>query len=210
MREVSCVHTVSLGKSPAIASKTIVIHSLHHHGISFQIVAHVVVVRTPPTTTATVAVVVFIPSVITTTVLQAIDLLLPLVRRLLRLLKLFSQLLNLAILFSIALLLFMLLALIGDPIVETHGGGEGADQRGGQRCHDEGFLRRESTRLLETINATAYLEVLLLDPCCVIHPGGCDGEHPRSRDLQSMWKKIEAKGQRERAGSMVFSWKKGV
>jgi hypothetical protein len=177
-----------LGESPAIAPKPIVIHPLHHHSIPFQVVAHIVIVRAPSAATIAVIVVV-VPTIVTTAILQAIDLLLPLVRRLLRLLKFFSQFLDLAILLSIPLFLFVLLALIGDPIVETHRGGEGANQCGGQRCHDESFLGGKLAALLQMRNASdAYLEVLLLDPCCVVHPGGGSGEHARSHDLGSKGK----------------------
>jgi hypothetical protein len=126
----SSVHTITLRESASISPKSIIVHSLHHRRISSQIVSHIVMSPSAMTTTTTSS-----PAIP-----QAINLFLPVFRRLLRFREFVLQLLYLSILLRIAHFLLVLFALIRYAVIQAHGRRKCADQRRRQRGHNEGFL----------------------------------------------------------------------
>jgi hypothetical protein len=114
----------------------LIIHLLNHHAVPLEVIPYIV---SSTTTTATPSYL-SLPSSSTPSILQPVNLLLPSLRPLLRLLKLLLQLFELAILLRVPDLLAVLFAAVGDALPEAHGGCEGADKRRGERCDDEGFL----------------------------------------------------------------------
>jgi hypothetical protein len=100
----------------------------------------------------------------TPTILQAINLFLPIFRSFLRFCKFILELLDLTILLRITDFLLMLFALIRYAVVQAHGRRECADQRRRQRGHNESFLVGILARAPLCSLVMAHFEVLLLDP----------------------------------------------
>jgi hypothetical protein len=105
----------------------VVVHCLHHSAVALKVVADLI---TGPATA-----------------LETVDFVLALLSLALGLVKLLAQLFDLAVLLRVALLLLVLLTAVGHALPQAHGGGEGADERRGER----GAYER-------------LLELLLLDP----------------------------------------------
>jgi hypothetical protein len=95
-------HTIALGKSVSISSEAVVVHSLDHHSVPVQIVSNVIIAPATPT------------------ILQAIDLLLPVLGRLLRFGEFILELFDFSVLLSVACLLLVLLALIRNTVIQAH------------------------------------------------------------------------------------------
>jgi hypothetical protein len=129
-------HTITLRKSAAIPSETIVIHSLNHGCVPTQDEAHIIVSPAASLTTTTS----LANSTFTTATFQAINLPLSVFSPFLRLLKVLLELLDVTVLLCVAFALFVLLTPVGDAIVQAHRCREGADQRRSQSGHDESFL----------------------------------------------------------------------
>lgn len=92
--------TISLSKATSVAAEAVVVHALDHHGVALQIVSDVV---SPPAA-------VVVPT--SSSVLQPIDLLLPLLGLLLRLLERLLELIDFAVLLGVAHSLLALLSLV--------------------------------------------------------------------------------------------------
>jgi hypothetical protein len=101
------VRTVTLRKSVSISSESVIVHPLHHRSISSQIVSHIVISPSAIATSTTS----------TPTILQAINLFLPIFRRFLCFRELILKLLNLAILLRVADFLLVLFALIRYAVI---------------------------------------------------------------------------------------------
>jgi hypothetical protein len=127
-------HTVAARKSVAVPPVHVVVHALDHHAVAAQILTHVVavIVAIPASSAPTAP--------LPTSVLQAINLLLPLIGPLLRLLELLVQVRDLVVLLGVSLLLLVRLASVMHALPQAHGGGEGADQRAREGRADERFL----------------------------------------------------------------------
>ena len=124
--------TITLRKPTPHPPIPLIIHPLNHHAVPLKIVPYII---SSPSSTSTPSYLPLSPSI-----LQPINLLLPPISPLLRLLELLFQLLNLTILFRIAYLLAVLFASIRYSFPQAHGSREGADECRGEGRDNEGFL----------------------------------------------------------------------
>jgi hypothetical protein len=122
--------TITPCKPTSHAPIHVVVHCLHHGAVALKVVANLI---TGPAA------------------LETVDFVLALLSLALGLVKLLAQLFDLAVLLRVALLLLVLLTAVGHALPQAHGGGEGADERRGER----GAYER-------------LLELLLLDPWGVV------------------------------------------
>jgi hypothetical protein len=103
------MHTIASSKSISHPPVHVIVHPLNHGTVPLKV----------------------IPNFVTwsAAALQAVNLLLALLAFELRLFKILAQLLDLIVLLRVALLLFVLLAAVGDTFPEAHGRREGPHER---------------------------------------------------------------------------------
>jgi hypothetical protein len=133
--------TITPRKPTPHAPIHVVVHCLHHGAVALKVVANFI---TGPAAA-----------------LETVDFVLALLSFALGIVKLLAQLFDLAVLLRVALLLLVLLTTVGHALPQAHGGGEGTDERRGERGAYERLLELfllDPWRLLERKGETRMEE----------------------------------------------------